>query len=194
MNRDKEITGIILAGGKSSRMGRHKGLIRLDGVSFMEHIIAALKPFVKNIIIVSNHKEYDDFNLMRVDDHIEDAGPLAGLYSGLDHSSTVVNIVVGCDTPLLNSVLLNKLIEAEDEHSDIVQLKSNGKAMPLIALYKKVCQQQCLDLLENGERRLQSLASTMRNKTIELNPELDWFTRNINTPEQLKELRNEIEN
>ena len=86
MKKKSTITGIILAGGKSSRMGEDKGFLKLNGKTFMSSIIAALNPIVGEIIIVSNNSEYDVFNLKRVADSMEDSGPLAGLYSGLLHS------------------------------------------------------------------------------------------------------------
>ena len=66
----KTITGIILAGGQSSRMGSDKGLISFNGSLFIEHVIKALKPLVKNIIIVSNNPDYDTFGYKRVSDLI----------------------------------------------------------------------------------------------------------------------------
>ena len=76
-------TGIILAGGKSSRMGQDKGLLMLNGRTFMSHIIEALEPVVSDIIIVSNNSDYDIYKLKRVADILKDSGPLAGLYTGL---------------------------------------------------------------------------------------------------------------
>jgi len=89
----KNITGIILAGGKSTRMDSEKGLILLNRKPFIKHIIEALNPLVNSIMIVSNNSEYDIFNLKRVEDIIENSGPLAGLYSGLFHSKTENNFL-----------------------------------------------------------------------------------------------------
>ena len=190
----KDITGIILAGGKSSRMGSDKGLISLNGASFISHIIEVVTPLVKEIIIVSNKTDYDVFKLKRVADMVEDSGPLAGLYTGLYHSKTENNLVLSCDVPLINEAVLNKLIEGNNNESDIIQLQSHGKTMPLIAIYKKHCMHRCLDLLMKGERRLRTFVAQMDTKTIVLDPELDKYIRNINTLSQLKELRHELEN
>ena len=187
------ITGIILAGGKSSRMGTDKGFIMLNGKPFIEHIIEAMKPLVNHIIIVSNNLDYDVFNLKRVGDIIEDAGPLAGLYSGLYHSETENNLVLSCDVPLINSVVLNKLIDSFDDNKEVVQLQSQGKMLPLIAMYKKHCMHQCLELLQKGERRLITAVEQMNTKTIELDSELEQYIGNINTTSQLKALRHELE-
>ena len=67
MKAEKQITGIILAGGKSTRMGTDKGLISYKNKTFIEHIITAIQPFVDEIIIISNLNSYDKFELKRYD-------------------------------------------------------------------------------------------------------------------------------
>lgn len=194
MKTETNITGIILAGGKSSRMGSDKGFLEINGESFIQHIIAALTPLVKEIIIVSDNADYDAFGYKRVDDIIKNAGPLAGLFSGLSNSETEINLVLSCDVPLINDEVLQCLIAGCDDASDIVQIKSGGRTMPLIAIYKKNCAADCLKLLEGGERRLRKLAENRHIKTIVLEPKLDHFVRNINTLEELKEVKHEFEN
>ena len=70
----KHITGIILSGGKSSRMGTDKGFLVYDGKPFVQHSIEALKPLVSNIIIVSNDEDYDVFGFNRIQDVIKNRG------------------------------------------------------------------------------------------------------------------------
>ena len=193
MGQIKDITGILLAGGKSSRMGSDKGFLKLNGATFMSLIIEAVQPLVNDIIIVSNNSEYDIFNLKRVDDIVKDAGPLAGLFTGLFYSETEYNLVLSCDVPLINNAVLDKLIEGLDSDTDVIQLQSQGKTMPLIALYKKQCMHQCLDQLKKGERRLRMAVEGLNTKTIALDPDLDPFVRNINTLSELTQLKNELE-
>lgn len=185
MNDEKNITGIILSGGKSSRMGTDKGFLSFNGKSFMQHSIDALKPFVEDIMIISNNTDYDVFGFKRIEDAIENAGPLAGVYSGLKHSKTNYNLVLSCDIPLISSTILQKLIDAMDDDSEIIQIESQGKTMPLIALYKKKCEPLFLELLNDGERRLQYAVNQCQVKNVVLNDEETYFTQNINTPEQL---------
>lgn len=182
----KDITGIILAGGKSSRMGTDKGFLKLNNKAFIEYSIEALQPLVSQMLIISNNPDYDVFGLKRVDDLIKDAGPLAGIYSGLKHSKTEYNLVLSCDIPLIKKEVLEKLIDAEDGNFDIIQIESNGKSMPLIALYKKSCETTFYKLLQNDERRLHVAINHCKVKNIVLNAESDLYTTNINTPEELK--------
>lgn len=185
---NKHITGIILAGGKSSRMGTDKGLLSLKNKPFILHIIEALQPLVNDIIIVSNNTDYDVFNLKRVNDLIENTGPLAGVYTGLHYSNTENNLVLSCDVPLINTEILEKLTKNVEKNIDIIQLESNGKTIPLIAIYKKRCENTFFELLQQGERRLRFAVNQCKVKTIILNKELEKFTANVNTLNNLKEL------
>ncbi|WP_111306998.1 molybdenum cofactor guanylyltransferase [Confluentibacter sediminis] len=184
----KDITGIILSGGKSKRMGTDKGFLLYGGKYFIQYSIEALKPLVNETIIVSNHIDYDVFGLNRVEDTFENYGPLAGLYSGLQHSKTKYNLVLSCDIPLIKTNILKKLIKAADNDSDIIQIESDGKTMPLIALYKKECAAIFLKLLNHNERRLQYAVNQCKVKTVVLDDAEELFTRNINTPEELNEI------
>ena len=187
------ITGIVLAGGKSSRMGSDKGLLKINDKTFVEHVIDAVKPLVDKIIIVSNNKDYDQFGYRRVEDSIKDSGPLAGLYSGLKHSRAEYNLVLSCDIPMITTEILKKLVDADFENYEVVQIESNTKTMPLIAMYKKQCMRKCLELLQQGERRLRVAVNQLKTKTILIDTEFDQFVKNVNTKEDLTEINHAIE-
>ncbi|AXT21160.1 molybdenum cofactor guanylyltransferase [Flavobacteriaceae bacterium AU392] len=189
MKDKKDITGIILAGGQSSRMGTDKGLLHFKNKPFILYSIEALTPLVNDIIIVSNNPDYDIFNLNRVNDAIENAGPLAGLYSGLLHSKTEDNLVLSCDVPLINSTVLNIIADNLEDEFDVVQVESKGKSMPIIAAYKKRCMSKCLALLDDGERRLRNAVKQFKTKTIPLESDLHYCTMNINTPNELETIK-----
>lgn len=193
MTKGNNITGIILSGGTSLRMGTDKGSLVVNGSSFLVHIIEAVKPIVNDIIVVSNNPDHDVIGCKRVTDIIKDSGPLAGLYSGLFHSTTKFNLVLSCDIPFIKTSILEQLIDQINDDFDVIQIESHHKSMPLIAVYKKECMHQCLDLLEQGERRLRFAVQQFKTKNVLLDPELDRFIRNINTTHQLNQLRHEFE-
>lgn len=188
MRAKKNITGIILAGGKSSRMGTDKGLLLYQDEPFIQYSIKALQPIVGEIIIVANNPAYDVFKGMRVSDIIENAGPLSGVYTGLKHSNTSYNLVLSCDIPLIKTKVLEKITDHIDEQHDIIQVTSNGITMPLIAFYNKRCEEKLFALLNKGERRMKTLTKSLIVKNIELTPEWRHYTANINTPEELKSI------
>lgn len=194
MKQSKKITAIILAGGKSSRMGKDKGSLILNGSSFLHRIIEIVKPITNNIIIVSNSPDHDVKGYKRVNDLIENSGPLAGLYSGLFHSTTPFNIVLSCDIPFLRTSILELLINQIDDDTDVVQIESHSKTMPLIAIYKKECMNLCLKLLNTGERRLRVAVKQFKTKNIPLDPSFDRYISNVNTIQELNKLKYEFDN
>jgi molybdopterin-guanine dinucleotide biosynthesis protein A len=189
----KDITGIVLAGGKSSRMGSDKGLIKIDNKTFVENVIAAMEPLVNEIIIVSNKPEYDQFGFYRVEDDIKDSGPLAGLYSGLKYSNSEFNLVLSCDIPIIKTEILEKLIEVDYKNYEVTQIESHNKTMPLIAIYQKQCMHKCLELLQQDERRLRVAVNQLKTKTIVIDSEYDPFVKNVNNKEDLKTIKHAIE-
>lgn len=186
----KHITGIILAGGKSSRMGTDKGFLMLNDKPFVQYSIEALQPLVSEIIIVSDDKNYDAFGLKRVNDITKNAGPMAGICSGLEASSTAYNLILSCDIPLINSEILKKLIEAIDADSEIIQIENHGKTMPLIALYKRHVKDTFNEFLLQDERRLRVAVKACKSKNIILEKEYELSTMNVNTKEDLKQIEN----
>ncbi len=186
MEVNKNITGIILAGGQSSRMGADKGFVIYKGKTFIEHIIEAIKNLVDEIIIISNHKNYDQFELKRYEDLIKDAGPLAGIYTGLHYSKTENNLIVSCDVPLISDDILKKLIEQANSKFDVIQLNSNDKNMPLIAIYKKRCEAVFLEELNQEQRRVQKALDKCNVQTVVIDSFLEKQTTNINTKKDLE--------
>lgn len=184
------ITGIILAGGKSSRMGSDKGFLKLNDKRFVLYSIEALKPLVSEILIVSDNENYDTFGYKRIEDIIKHSGPVAGIYSGLKASKTEYNLILSCDIPLIKTLILNKLIDAIDDTSEVIQIESNGKTMPLIALYKKSIAPTFKNALDNDERRLRTVLKSLITKTIILDASEHNSTKNVNTPNELKTIEN----
>jgi molybdopterin-guanine dinucleotide biosynthesis protein A len=186
------ITGIILAGGKSSRIGFDKGVINLNGKPFIVHIIEAMKPLVNNIIIVSDNTDYDKFGYQIVNDLIKNSGPVAGLYSGLSNSKTEYNLVLSCDVPLIKTFILEQLIDRFDIDYDMIQLQSENKSMPLIAIYKTHCLHTFEAQLNKNKKRLRIAVEQLKHKTITIDSECDQYVKNINTIAQLNEIQHAI--
>ena len=118
-----QATGIILAGGKSSRMGEDKGLVLLNGKPMIQYVIEALKEVVSDIIIISNNASYNKFRIPVYADLIKDKGPVGGIYTGLYHSTTELNFCISCDVPMISSDfilwLLNKKWKRIHNTSDV---------------------------------------------------------------------------
>jgi len=187
----KNITGIILAGGKSTRMGRDKGFMLWKDKPFVQHSIDALSPLVNDIIIVSDRTEYDIFGFKRIPDNIVEAGPLSGLYSGLMESNTELNLILSCDVPLISSTVLEKVVAAYDTGVAAVVCAADDRIMPLVALYHKNCYQVCKSLLDYGERRMMRLLDKLPSTRFVLLEENEAKNViNINSPEDLNKIEN----
>ena len=188
MMNKKNITGIILAGGKSSRMGSDKARILFKGKAFIEHVIQALKPVVDDILIISNNKEHDHFSYKRISDTLDDAGPMAGLHAGLACSNTENNLVLSCDVPLIQTSVLEMIIAHNEEGKDVILLKEGSKSHPLIALYKKRTAPHLFSLLNHGERRLSTAINGLNVKSISVPKAKQEALRNINTMSDLNSI------
>ncbi len=162
------ITGIILAGGKSSRMGSDKALMQFNGKTFLEHVVCALKPLVDDILIVSDNPMHEGFGYSRVLDTIKDAGPLSAIHAGLTHSSTEKNLLLSCDVPLIETSVLEFLIENLEEEIDVIQLTNKEKSIPLVALYKKRVAPYFFTLLKQGERRIIKALNGLHTKSLSI--------------------------
>ncbi len=129
-------TAIILAGGKSTRMGEDKGLMLYQGKPMMEHVIDAVLPLTNRILISSNSDAYKQFNYPIFTDKILDKGPLGGIVTALAHSQSEINWILSCDSPLITTAMLQILIDQLGEYDAVVP-QTGEKIHPLIAVYRK---------------------------------------------------------
>lgn len=183
----EEITGIILAGGKSSRMGRDKGMIYFNGARMIEHVIRALQPCVSSIMIVANDDRYERFGLPVVKDVIHECGPMGGIYTGLINSSTKLNVVVSCDIPFVSTDLICRLVEAPDDKEVVVPFHDEIYE-PLCARYRRSVALKMVKHLEAGSLKMNSLLKELDIRTIDP-VQIPGFNlrqfANINTPQEL---------
>ncbi len=191
MNILYDISGIILSGGKSLRMGQNKAFIQIKGQPIIHRIHSLFKKLFKEIVIVTNQKElFSDLNAKVYEDLIPNRGALIGLYTGLFFSSYPYSFCVACDMPFLNEKVVRYLInQIKDE--DVILPKTNDGFQPLHAIYSKNCQGAIKKILEEGKNKILDFYPFVKVKIIEedqfknLDPELKSFI-NINTPEELE--------
>ncbi|MGY5351655.1 molybdenum cofactor guanylyltransferase [Wenyingzhuangia sp. IMCC45533] len=182
----KNITGIILAGGKSSRMGADKGTLLFKNVMFTQHIINNLYPIVDEIIIVSNNPNYDQFGVKRIPDNVKDYGPIAGVYTGLKASKTDYSFVISCDSPKVDMDVFRPLLEYRNNKYDVVQYIYNTRTTPLTALYNKKCLPVFKLALKNKIQKLRFVVKQLEHKTIPAPDNIVCKLANINTPKDLE--------
>ena len=191
------MTSIILAGGKSSRLGQSKALQVIEGKSLIQWVVDRLAILSTEIIIATAHGEAIPCSsavmIKTVADIYPDKGPLVGIYSGLIASSSPRAIVVGCDTPFLSVGLLEYMTQGCSTF-DVVIPRIKNKLEPLCAVYSKNCLVPIQELLEQDEQRIRKLFSMVKVKYVEedeinsFDPEhLSFF--NINSQDDLERAR-----
>lgn len=192
-----KITAIILAGGKSSRMGQDKGLLDFKGKPMVAHIIDHLKSCgVDDIIIVSNNNEYKKFDQNLYPDIIKDQGPLGGVYTGLSHSYSEWNLIVSCDVPNLAPKYFELLIQ-QGQNSPLSILKNEEKKHYLIGLFHHSLTPIVKEHIEKGILKVKDFFENVGGQVIDVKNYLEVNAEdfaNINTRTELQALEYEIRN
>lgn len=141
------ITGIILAGGKSTRMGQNKSFLNLNGKTVIERIVRLMKSIFHEVIIITNTPdEYDFINIPLYKDIFEYKGPLAGIHSGLTHSNNEKNFVISCDTPLMEQEMIEFIINYKTD-KPITVCRADGFVQQLVGLYSNTVLKTISNLL-----------------------------------------------
>jgi molybdenum cofactor guanylyltransferase len=158
---NKEITAIILAGGKSSRMGSDKSLLKLGNRTLIEHVVDSIRPYVSAVIVVTNDEEKYSFlnNVTFVPDIIKNQGPFIGLISGIKSIDTKWCFVTSCDMPLIDGNIIEYLWRRKDKY--IVSPFSNYGYEPLISLYSKEILPYAEKLMAEDMRSINKFIATM---------------------------------
>lgn len=188
----KQVTGYILIGGESSRMGLPKGNLKIMGQKFIKHILTALVPSCEKIIMVGDKSYYDHSEMERIPDINKNQGPISGIYSALVHSTTKWNFIFSCDIPTLTNKHVEKLLPKENSDSLPRILKDKNGLHPLIGIYPKSATAVVKNQIEKGDFKLLNLLQETGFKTIEIKDENEIL--NINSQLDYKKLQNEFEN
>ncbi|CAG0987682.1 formate dehydrogenase accessory sulfurtransferase FdhD [Geobacter sp.] len=192
----KGMTGVILAGGASSRMGNNKALLLHRGGRLIEGIYRKMSELFEEVIVVTNRPElYQFLPCRKVPDIYPGKGVLAGIHGALSQCSEPAIFTVACDMPQLNGDLIRHLAE-QYQGVDVVIPKSDGGFEPIHAIYGKGCIPVLEELLQNGEQRVLSLLPLLMVREVEasevalFDQEFNSFV-NINTPEDYYKLRSD---
>lgn len=183
-----DVNGIILAGGKSSRMGSDKGLIHLNGKPMIQYIIETMESLNLPILIIANNEEYLKFGYPVYPDLIPELGPVGGIYTALSKTNASKNIIVSCDTPFVSKLLLELLI-IESENEMVTVAEYENRIHPLIGVYDKNALEVFRNSIEKNQLKMQLINKELNVKIIPLTGETDlnaMVFNNINTKEELK--------
>lgn len=192
-NRYRDVSGVILAGGKSSRYGRNKAFVQYGGIALIERVTGVLSGLFEKLFLITNSPdEYAYLNIPMKRDIIKGLGPLGGIYTALQTIPTPYGFFVACDMPFLNPALISYMIDQREEY-DVVAPKIDWKIEALHALYKRTCLPEVDRLIRHHQYQAirffdrVSVRYVGEEEVRGLDPSLRSFL-NINCPEDLKEI------
>jgi FdhD protein len=190
-SRCADVAGVILAGGESSRMGRNKALLEVNGERMIETAYRRMAELFDEVLLITNTPEiYDFIPCRKIADIYPGMGPLGGIHAALTNSVAARAFITACDMPSLNSQLIRELCSIQGG-VDVVIPETSGGLEPLHAVYAKSCLPKMEMMLQAGERRILSffdLAQVRlvpRGRIAALDPDYASF-RNINTQEDYR--------
>jgi len=187
------ITGVILAGGRATRMGgEDKGLIQLHGNYLINHVIAALRPQVDTLFINANrnqdrYRELTDLPIIS-DIIAEYPGPLAGMATGLQHATTEYVFFTPCDSPFIPKDLVARLYQAmQQQQAAISTVMINGYLQPVFVLMQRRLLPELLEFLHSGQRKVEMWYRHYPFASVDFSDQSANFV-NLNSPDELAQL------
>ncbi|MBT3207716.1 MAG: molybdenum cofactor guanylyltransferase [Bacteroidetes bacterium] len=190
-----KITGIILAGGNSSRMGENKALINFNGKRIIDHVYGTISSFCEEIIISTNSHDFDFLQARIVADEIKNIGPIAGIYSALKKSSNKLNIIVSCDMPYISADLLKYLITSSENY-EIAIPKHDGINEPITGKFLKHTYKFFENAINDGIHSPPKVICNSKLKEVSITPDLDFYSEklfvNINDKKDLSKALKKI--
>lgn len=194
-----DITGIILAGGQSSRMQSDKALLKLGGKTVIEVVADKMKKIFSDVLISTNDiNNYKYLNLPIIKDTYTRKGPLAGIHAALKYSSTEKNFIISCDMPFVSSELIN-FIAAYNSDKKIILPEAEGRSQQLCGIYSKPILPVIEEIILDSEKdktikgSIYDLIQRVSAEIIDVEslPFYDNnFFLNMNTPEDYELIKN----
>jgi molybdopterin-guanine dinucleotide biosynthesis protein A len=184
MKQDMQLTGVILAGGKSSRMGNEKCMLELDGKPMLEHVLDRLRMCCNEILISTGNKSLNYLGYPLIADEFPERGPIEGIRRSLEAATNPAALVIACDIPFLSHDLI-KQMAAEAVTYDMVYLMLPSKQIqPLPVIFSKKVIPAMNNMISKSDYKLQNLiagiAGTSGLKTFAIGIETEPL--NFNKP------------
>jgi molybdopterin-guanine dinucleotide biosynthesis protein A len=195
LTHGRQIGGFILAGGESSRMGRDKAMLELDGMPLIVRAARLVESIAVAPTIVGAPERFAELGWKVIPDDSPGSGPLGGIATALRASEAEWNLVIACDLPYLTRAWLEFLVgRALASEADAVLPMNERGAEPLCAMYSKRCEPVVRVALDRGTRKVTDGLAGLRIKTIE---PTEWkafdsdglLFKNMNSPADYEEAK-----
>ncbi len=199
-HRFSGMTGFVLAGGASRRMGRDKALLALGHETILQRQVRTLRAACRRVAVIGAPEGYSGLVGLVIPDDFTGCGPLAGIYTGLRHTRTEFNLFLGCDLPLMQARFLRVLAAlALEAGADVtVPRTPDGRLQALCAVYRRRALDAIRSRLAAGENMIRRVFPRLRCRVVEW-PEIAraGFSRrifdNVNTPEDYGRMRRTVD-
>jgi molybdenum cofactor guanylyltransferase len=183
-------SGVILAGGRSSRMGEDKAAMMFAGEPLLARVLHRIEPAVDDVLVIGPQSIEQLVPGVRViDDAVPAVGPLSGLYTALRATTRDRVFLVGCDMPFVQPRLVRAMLALSEAnaHADAVALRAAGRAQPLHAVYSRRCLPAVERALQSEDHSLLSLLARLDvvqvdAETVNRDDPGGLSTFNVNTP------------
>lgn len=178
-----QITGVVLAGGKSRRMGHDKALLPIDGMPFMQRILDTMSEIFPDLIISAGEsKSYEQFRCRVAHDLFPDSGPLGGIHAALLATQAESIFVTTCDMPFISSALINHILSQSDPTCPAMGMDAAGRLL-LLGRIPVSAADEISTALARGERRVSAMLALLPTRKIDCSGFSEQIV-NINTPSQ----------
>jgi molybdopterin-guanine dinucleotide biosynthesis protein A len=188
------VTAFVLAGGKSSRMGSDKALLRLGEETLLSRALKVASAVAEEVRIVGDAKKFAGFGQV-VEDVYRDRGPLGGIHAALASSTTEWNLMLAVDLPFAGPELLRYLIlRARESDATVTVPRAGDGLQPLCAVYRRKFAEVAEQSLREGKNKIDLLFAKVDTRVLEEDElvragfSVEMF-RNVNTPEELEEAK-----
>ena len=162
MTDREEVTGVILAGGMSSRFGSNKALSRFDGERLILRLCKRVGAVTDRMSLITNTpEEYAFLNLDSLKDLVPRCGPIGGIYTALRTAETPLCLCVACDMPFIRPALLEYMVERSPGYDVIVPVQ-DGREEPLCAVYRNTCVPAIDNRIQAGKYRITGFFDEVR--------------------------------
>jgi molybdopterin-guanine dinucleotide biosynthesis protein A len=190
--REDDVAAFILAGGKSTRMGKDKAFVALEGRTLLARMLDIARSVTDNVRIVGDAGKYSPFAPV-VQDIYADCGPLGGIHAALHSSQTDLNLILAVDVPFISLGLLLYLIQrARSADATVTVVRMEERWQPLCGMYRKQFAETAEKALADGHYKIGALFEQTRTQIItDADLQIAGFStrvfRNLNTPQELAE-------
>jgi molybdopterin-guanine dinucleotide biosynthesis protein A len=182
------MTAMILAGGKSSRMGQDKALLKFGAKTLLENLTALLEPLFKEILVIVNDRvKCQRLKLGRAkvyEDLLKERGPLAAIYTGLQYSASPASCILTCDMPFIDERFISELVRFWEEGCDAICIEEpEGECQPFPGIYARSSRHLIRSLLNRGRDSMKGFLEVASLKPLVLQKKKIQVLTNMNTIE-----------